>query len=380
MRWSAIPILAMLFGSALAAAEPVDVAPSLKIIGAIGREGAGNAEAAKAWAELVKAGPEALFPILNAIADDKPTGANWLRTAVDAIAEKHAATGGKFDAEKLTEFVVERKGSPTARAVAYGLLRKEDAGKALELLPSFLDDPSVELRREAVQHLLVKETTLNRLPQIPTLQRLFIAARDKDQVEAIAKELKNQKQTADITKHFGYITQWSVSGEFDNKDGVGFQKAYPPETAAERQGWKAAQSSAVYGEVDLNKVVGKKMNAVGYAAALLVADADTPAEIRVASPNAVKIFVNGKEIFGRDAYHHGTAMDQHLAKVQLIKGKNTILLKVCQNDMPYDWAQTWGFAARICDSTGGSLKLKQLVDDKPVSLGELAPAEPKEPK
>ena len=380
MRWSAIPILAMLCGSALDAAEPVDVAPSLKVINSVGREGTGNSEAAKAWAELVKAGPDALFPILNAIADDKPTGANWLRTAVDAIAEKHAATGGKFGSDKLAKFVANRKGSPTARAVAYDLLRKEDAGKALELLPSFLDDPSVELRREAVKHLFTRETTINRLPEIATLQKLFAAARDKDQVEAIAKELKNQKQAPDLTKHFGYITQWSVSGDFDNKDGVGFQKAYPPETAAEGKGWKAAQSSAVYGEVDLNKVVGKKMNAVGYAAAVLVADADTPAEIRVASPNAVKIFVNGKEVFGRDAYHHGTAMDQHLAKVQLTQGKNTILLKVCQNDMPYEWAQTWGFAARVCDSTGGSLKLKQLVDDKPVLLGDLAPAEPKETK
>ncbi len=380
MRWSAISIAAILFGSALSAVEPVDVAAPLKTINSIGREGAGNAEAAKAWAELVKAGPDALFPILNAIADDKPTSANWFRTAVDAIAEKHAATGGKFGTDKLTKFVADLKRSPTARAVAYDLLRKEDAGEARDLLPGFLDDPSLELRRDAVQHLLTRETTLNRIPEIATLQKLFAASRDKDQVEAIAKELKNQKQAADITKHLGYITQWNVSEDFDNKDGVGFQKAYPPETAAERKGWKSAQSSAVYGEFDLNKVIGKKMNAVAYAAAVLVAEADTPAEIRVASQNAIKIYFDGKEVFAREEYHHGTKMDQHIAKVKLKKGKNTILLKMCQNDMPYDWAQVWGFAARICDSTGGSLKLEQLVDDKPVSPGELAPAEPKEIK
>jgi len=377
MRCFAIPFALVLFGSAASAGE-LDV--PLKVINSVGKEGVGNAEAAKAWAALVKAGPEALFPILNAIADDKPTSANWLRTAVDAIAEKHVATGGKFGPDKLTKFVADGTSSPTARAVAFDLLRKEDKDKALAMLPGFLDDPSVELRREAIQAQFIKETTLNRLPEIPTLQKLFAAARDKDQVEAIAKELKNQKQVPDITKHFGYITQWSLSENFDNKDGVGYAKAYAPETAADRKGWKNAQASETYGFMDLNAAIGKKMNAVAYASAIFEADAETPAQIRVASQNALKIYLNGKEVFSREEYHHGTKMDQHVAKVTLLKGKNSILLKVCQNDMPYDWAQVWGFAARICDSTGGSLKLKQLVDDKPVSLGELAPAATKEPK
>jgi len=369
-----LPILFLAIGL-LAQTARADVPSALKIINSIGREGAGNAQAAKAWAELVKAGPIALLPILEAIDDRKPTSVNWLRTAIDAIAEKQASDGAKFSEDSLTIFIRNRKNSPTARSVAFEIFENQEPVRSDVLLAGFIDDPSLELRRKGVQkHITLFKNDPN------SFQKIFEAARDKDQVEAIAKELEKLKLPANITKHYGYITQWALSEDFDNKNGLGFGKAYPPETAAERKDWKAAQSSATYGTMDLNAAIGKKMNAVAYASAILEAEAELPAEIRVASQNALKIYLNGKEIFAREEYHHGTKMDQHVAKVTLAKGKNSILLKVCQNDMPYDWAQAWGFAARVCDATGGSLKLKQLVDDKPVSLGELAPAETKENK
>lgn len=372
MRRLAIPLALLLFGTTASAAE---LDTPLKVINSVGKEGVGNAAAAKAWAELVKAGPDALLPILNAIDDAKPTAANWLRTAIDAIVEKQAAAGEKFNEEILAIFIRDRKNSPTARTVAFEVFEKQEPVRSDVFLVGFIRDPSLELRRKGVQKHL---TLFKDSPSF--LQMIFEAARDKDQVESIAKELEKLKLPANITKHYGYITQWALSEDFDNKDGLGFGKAFAPETAVERKGWKAAQSSATYGLIDLNAAVGKKMNAVVYSSAILEADAETPAEIRVASQNAIKIYLNGKEIFAREEYHHGTKMDQHIAKVILTKGKNSILLKVCQNDMPYDWAQVWGFAARVCDATGGSLKLKQRVDDKPVSLGELAPATPKENK
>jgi len=319
-----------------------DLPAAIKTINAVGTEGTGNAEAAKAWGELVKGGPDALFPILSGIVDSKPTAANWLRTAVDAIAEKQHKAGGKFDAEKLTAFVKDLKGSPTARHVAFALLQKQEPAKANAMLSGFIDDPSIDLRREGIEHLFVSQTTRGSPPDAEVLATLFAAAREKDQVEKIAKELEHLKRPTDITKHFGYITQWSLSSNFDNKDGLGYAKKYGPETDAERKGWKAAQSSEKYGFLDLNAALGKKMNAVAYAEAIVVADAETPAELRVASQNAIKIFLNGKEVFAREEYHHGTKMDQHVAKLTLAKGKNAILLKICQN----------GYALRLGPSLG----------------------------
>ena len=41
---------------------------------------------------------------------------------------------------------------------------------------------------------------------------------------------------------------------------------------------------------------------------MIVAEKDTPCDIRVTSITSVKIFLNGKELFGRDEYHHGAAV------------------------------------------------------------------------
>lgn len=366
-------ILLFGFGSTASAGE---FDKPLKAIQSVGKEGAGNAEARLAWTELVRAGRPALFPILGSMKEDNPTSLNWFRTAVEAIAEKAASEGHKLEIGKLIAFITDRKNGPSARTVAFEVLRSADPAKAATLVPGFITDTSLELRREAVQQGLAQAPTLGRPIEV-SLAMLFEAARDKDQVETIAKAMELVKMPADITKHFGYITQWSLSEAFDNTAGVGYAKAYPPEAASEYKTWALAQSAATYGTLDLNTAIAKKQNVAAYASAVLVADSETAAEIRVASQNAVKIFFNGKEVFAREEYHHGTRMDQHTAKVALAKGQNTVMIKICQNDMPYEWAQVWGFSTRICDNTGGALPLKQLIGDKLVSLGELAPKESK---
>ena len=253
------------------------------------------------------------------------------------------------------------------------------------LLPTFVTDPSLVLRRSAIDTLFTRQTTRGSLPDVAVLKDLFAAARDKDQVEQIAKELKNQKAEPDIAKHFGYVTEWHAVGPFDNKAGTGYAVAHPPEKAVDlaaeygdaKLGWVHTQSDQNYGTINLNEALGKHMDAVGYAYAEIVADADTPAQLRVASQNAVKFVVNGKELLAREEYHHGQSMDQHIAVFTLTKGTNTILLKVCQNNQKDSWAQAWGFSARLCDATGGKLAVRQrLVKDGKETIAELGARKP----
>ena len=60
-------------------------------IKAVRNAGTGNEEAAKAWRGLVRLGPDVLPELLTALNDAEPIAANWLRSAVDAIAERVAA-------------------------------------------------------------------------------------------------------------------------------------------------------------------------------------------------------------------------------------------------------------------------------------------------
>ena len=83
------------------------------------------------------------------------------------------------------------------------------------------------------------------------------------------------------------------------------------------------------------------------------------------------IFLNGKQLFAREEYHHGNPFDAHAGKGVLKKGENVILLKVCQNNQREEWAQTWQFQLRVCDATGGPLPLEQKAGDNLHKLGWL---------
>jgi len=371
------------------AADPPAVADALKTIRAVKAQGDGNAAAAKAWNVVVSAGADALIPTLTGFDNCTPVAGNWLRTAADAIAEAEVAAERKLDEKALTAFLNDTKRHPDAREIAFAWLTKQNPTAAAALLPTFLNDPSLVLRRSAIETLFAQQTTRGVTLDAAKLGELFAAARDKDQVELIAKELEALKAPADIAKHFGYVTEWHAVGPFNNKNGAGYAATHPPESAADltakypsaagdaKIGWVYTQSDQKYGTIDLNAALGKHKEAVAYAYAEIVADADTPAELRVSSQNAIKFIVNGKAVLGREEYHHGQSMDQHIATFTLKKGKNEILLKVCQNNQKESWAQAWGFQARLCDATGGKLLLKQrLLKDGQETITELGARKP----
>jgi hypothetical protein len=97
------------------------------------------------------------------------------------------------------------------------------------------------------------------------------------------------------------------------------------------------------------------MGVTGYAFAAVQSPEQRPVQLRATSKNAVKIFLNGKEIFFREEYHHGMRMDQHVGFGTLKAGRNEVLIKVCQNEQKEDWAQDWSFQLRICDALGGAV-------------------------
>jgi len=66
----------------------------------------------------------------------------------------------------------------------------------------------------------------------------------------------------------------------------------------------------------------------------------------------LKVFLNGKEVFAREEYHHGMELDQYVARGELKAGRNELLLKVCQNEQTEAWAQSWRFQVRLCAPAG----------------------------
>jgi hypothetical protein len=362
---------ALLWTAPVSAAE---TAPLLAKLKAVGKEGQGNADAATAWQALVKLGPAVLIDVLAALDDADTTAANWLRSAVDTIADRELAAKRPLPADKLEAFVKDTRHAGHARRLAYEWLVRLDPKTPERLLPGMLNDPGAELRRDAVA-VVLKEADAqfdkDKAAATKAYQQALAVVRDHDQVDWIAGQLKKLGVTVDLPAHFGLIQRWQLIGPFDSTGGVGFKAVYPPEKgvdlAATYPGkggavvaWKEFTTTDNYGLVDLNKAIAKHMGAVGYGFVAVDSSKEQSVEVRAASNNAVKIYVNGKEVFWREEYHHGNRFDGMVGKVTLKAGRNEILIKVCQNEQKDDWAQTWGFQLRLCDAIGGAVPFKVL--------------------
>src|SRR5437016_7926401 len=127
-----------------------DVQSLLLRIKTVGKEGAGNVEASKAWKELVAMGPAVMPDVLAGMDDANPVAVNWLRGAVEAIHDKAATANVKIPADKLEAFLADTKHAGHSRRQAYECLVKLDPRTPERWLPKLLDDPSSELRRDAV--------------------------------------------------------------------------------------------------------------------------------------------------------------------------------------------------------------------------------------
>lgn len=355
--------------SSSAAAESDQIATLLSALRAVGPQAAGHAKAAAAWAELARQPAERLPQLLAGLDGANPLAANWLRTAIDAVAERQLAAGRPLPAAELEHFVRDRSHDPRGRRLAYELLLRIDPAAKERFLPHMLDDPSPELRRDAVDRVMeqaqARAAAQDQAGAVALYRQALASARDIDQVAAIAERLRKLGHPVDLARQLGYIVHWKVIGPFDNTGGRGFDQVYPPEKEirleAEYAGkhgpvrWKDYTSRDDYGMVDFNQALGEEKAVVGYALTEFLSDRRQEVEIRMTSYNAPKLWVNGRLVAQYPIYHSGGQPDQYVHRVVLEPGRNRILVKACQNELTADWAREWAFRLRVCDATGAAV-------------------------
>ncbi len=374
--------LLWLTGTVVAAASPIET------IRAVGKEGEGNAAAAAALEELSAADASQLVTILQGMRGANPLAANWLRAAVDVIA---ARSGNDLPVADLGEFLLDRSQNQRARRLSFELIAKVDPALAESLVPGMLSDPSPELRRDAVARLMGQADALTKSENEPGATLLYrqalSAALDVEQVKEIAKQLRGLGCEVDLPKHFGFLTHWHVIAPFDNTGREGFEKVYPPEQGVDLSesypgkagpaSWQPLATGDKFGMVDLNKPFGMLKEVVGYAYATYESETARTVELRLGCKNAWKVWVNGEFVFGRDEYHRGMRIDQYRIPVQLEAGKNTILIKLCQNEQKEEWTVQWQFQMRVSDSSGTAVLAKGRLPTPKAESGRRPPRRPK---
>ncbi len=349
--------------------QAASISDSIKTIRAVGPEGRGNAAATKAWKALSQAEVNALPQILQSMKGASPLAANWLRASVDTIASRSK----NLPIAEMINFIKDHQQDPLARRLAFELIQNANPNQAKKIIPGLINDPSVELRREAVAQIIeegnVKKDAKEIDAAIKSYRKALDAARDIDQIQTTTTALRQLNETVDLPGHFGFLMHWHVIGPFDNTKRSGFDKIFPPEKSIDfnavyegkngKVQWSKFVTADQYGMVNINKAYpgpGDGLKEVtAYAYTEYEASEAREAELRLGCKNAWKIWHNGNLVFGRDEYHRGMRIDQYKLKLKLAKGRNTLLIKLCQNEQTQPWTKEWQFQLRMCDSTGTAI-------------------------
>ena len=323
-----------------------------------------------AWATLTSYKADKLPLLLAAMKETGPVAENWLRSAVDRIAERDLRETGNLPVEKLRKFVLDHQQAPRARRTAYEWLVMADVAAREELLPQMLNDTSLELRYDAVARLIDSAAEAeDDGAKLEVFQRALASARARNQMVECIEQLEKLGEAPDLEKYFAYVTHWTIIGPFDNDGGVGIENAYPPETeldyAKQYDGktgevaWKGYRTIGEdldeVGRVDLNSVVNEEKGVAAYASATIILENEQEVECRYETVNATEFWVNGKQLASHNIYHMGGEFDQYVVPVTLKKGVNKILIKVCQNEQTESWARPWNFRLRITDPLGAAV-------------------------
>lgn len=335
------------------------------------------------WRHIVKtSGAEDLTTILKALKDPNeltslagpdmigPLTENWLRAAVDAIAERELASTGALPKLELEEFTLDESRSPRARRIAYEWLKRVDESAPSRLLPKMLDDESLELRYEAIAKVMdeAKIATDDDL-KLKKFQRALKSARDKTQLKECAEALTELGKKPNMAKQVGFLTNWKVVGPFDNTDRKGFNAIHFDVSIidfdAEYEGkhgtvrWKEATAEQEdlekLGYVDLNAALVEEKSVLAYAATTFLSSAKQQVECRYETKEATKLWINGEEVAVNNVYHSGGGFDQYIVPCNFKKGPNQIVIKVCQNEQTQPWTKPWDFRLRVTDSLGGAI-------------------------
>jgi hypothetical protein len=334
---------------------PLSPAEALAIATELARSSAieGQSRLAAQADALAALPPASILPCLDALRDATPGGANWLRNGLERAVDR---AGDDVSAEQLATVVRDASRPARARSLAYAWLKSRQPEAAASLLDTLLDDPTLELRRDAVDKLLASAEAADDADQKAIHRKALAAARDIDQIERIAGWLAEHGQPTDLAAVLGFVRQWRVSPAFDNKGGVGFAKAYPPESPQpDTADWKSVSSTDKHGAIDLNAALATEKGVLAYALATVDMPHAGPAEVRIGSPCAVQVWVNGNRVMQHEIYHASEAIDQYVATADFRAGPNTVLVKCCQNEQTEAWAGDWKFQLRLCDPLGTPL-------------------------
>lgn len=369
-------VVSVVSPSAWAQSKPDNgaVMAALKQVKKVELHGVGNPDAVAAMKVLNSVSADQIPLLLESFDGTNPISANWIRAAI----QKAVAGSENLPTDSIAAYFREQTNNPQGRWLAWQIVCDDQPDFRDQTIEALATDPSMPLREIGIAKLIADAASVGtdvdkmdgaaKEKKLGILKAALENARDVEQIQTIAKSMSRLDEEVNVPQHLGLIPTWNVVAGFDNKDESGFDVVYEPEKIAstlelksysvgeEVFAWKDAMAEKENGAVDLNKVIGKEKGVIAYAATTFESSIEGAAEVRIGSPNAHKIWVNGELVMSNEIYHNSNSIDKFSAPVKLKKGGNKVLVKLCQNEQTQAWAQDWSFQVRFCDSTGQAIR------------------------
>ena len=242
----------------------------------------------------------------------------------------------------------------------------------LQRLEGYRADARAKARTpEAALPLLRAISLKDQLPSLAPLASLYAEFSEKagvnPEVRALARYLlahveksRGRLPRADEQlQKLGFVTKFRIAGPFDNEGKRGCDTALPPETSidlgakfagkAREISWRRLPELAADGYIDLGSVMRPTNETLTYAHTVLDSPSDQRVVVHLGASGASRMWLNGTKIASDDTYHP-PRLDQVQVAVNLRKGPNQLLLKICEESGPY------GFFLRLSGKNGEPLE------------------------
>ena len=255
--------------------------------------------------------------------------------------------------------------------LGHAYLANEQYDKALENLQHSLNliNQSGKASGDRIEHLLTGISQIGKNVKDKTLYTEMIGKlidvipdQPDNQLNANLSLAEFCRELGMMDKSKSYIlktgffpeTAWLTLGPFDNTKGVGYNTAYIPEETTEidtnakydavsgKVTWKRGTDDTFDGFFDFSN--GENWH-TAYAWITFTSPEERKAQIRFDSDDQGKVWLNGSKVYAHRRTR-GAQIDRRTIPVTLIAGQNTILVKVCNELLP------WGFYLRITDTEG----------------------------
>jgi len=162
------------------------------------------------------------------------------------------------------------------------------------------------------------------------------------QGEYVNKGNRSESVRATLTTHGlpNFEGKWYYVGPFDNTSDNGFETEYPPEKKVDLKafysgkdgvkiGWEEFKGFTLGKVVDLRKFGNVKTNAAVYLYHTFEAPAAYKQLLSFGSDDTLSVYFNGKRLI-HEKHSRAAGPDQDIVEVDVKKGANELLIKVCQ--------------------------------------------------